>query len=114
MCNYNHRPSKPPNTPPHSRRLTFHRSVDSDLASDLEACSNKVISITDKLLNLASTVESSESAKGKGKAHVRGEDDFINRFRSLTVEPMDQLFKRVVCIILRPSAFLLAYEGHRT
>ncbi|KAN0124579.1 Ribonuclease H-like domain containing protein [Lactarius tabidus] len=83
MCNYNHRPSKPPNTPPHSRRLTFHRSVDSDLASDLEACSNKVISITDKLLNLAST------------AHVRGEDDFINRFRSLTVEPMDQLFKRV-------------------
>ncbi|KAH9065385.1 ribonuclease H-like domain-containing protein [Lactarius vividus] len=74
--------------------LAFHRSVDSDLARDLEACSNKVISITNTLLNLASTVGSSRSAKGKGKARVRDEDDFLDRFGSLIVEPMDQLFER--------------------
>ena len=77
--------------------LAFHRSVDSDLASDLEACSNKVISITNMLLNLASTVGSSKGAKGKGKARVRDEDDFLDRFGSLIVEPMDQLFERAVC-----------------
>ena len=76
--------------------LAFHRSVDSDLASDLEACSNKVISITNMLLNLASTVGSSKGAKGKGKARVRDEDDFLDRFGSLIVEPMDQLFERAV------------------
>ncbi|KAH9042099.1 ribonuclease H-like domain-containing protein [Lactarius pseudohatsudake] len=74
--------------------LAFHRSVDSDLARDLEACSNKVISITNTLLNLASTLGSSKSVKGKGKARVRDEDDFLDRFESLIVEPMDQLFER--------------------
>jgi hypothetical protein len=91
--------------------LAFHRSVDSDLASDLEACSSKVISITNMLLNLAS---SSKSAKGKGKARVRDEDDFLDRFGSLIVEPMDQLFERAVCSRLRPHVFLLPYAGHRT
>ena len=87
--------------------LAFHRSVDSDLASDLEACSSKVISITNMLLNLASTVGSSKSAKGKGKARVRDEDDFLDRFGSLIVEPMDQLFERAVCSDLRPHVFSL-------
>ena len=94
--------------------LAFHRSVDSDLASDLEACSNKVVSITNMLLNLASTVGSSKSANGKGKARVRDEDDLIDRFGSLIVEPMDQLFERAVCSILRPRVFLLPYAGYRT
>ena len=94
--------------------LAFHRSVDSDLASDLEACSNKVVSITNMLLNLASTVGSSKSAKGKGKARVRDEDDLIDRFGSLIVEPMDQLFERAVCSILHPCVFLLPYAGYRT
>jgi exosome complex exonuclease RRP6 len=94
--------------------LAFHRSVDSDLASDLEACSNKVMSITNMLLNLASTVgSSSKSAKGKGKARVQDEDDFIDRFGSLIVEPMDQMFERAVCSILRPRVFLLPYAGYR-
>lgn len=94
--------------------LAFHRSVDSDLASDLEACSNKVVSITNMLLNLTSTVGSSKSAKGKGKARVRDEDDLIDRFGSLIVEPMDQLFERAVCSILHPRVFLLPYAGYRT
>ena len=87
--------------------LAFHRSVNPDLASDLEACSNKVMSITNMLLDLASTVGGSKSAKGKGKARVQDEDDFLDRFESLIVEPMDQLFERAVCGNLRPHVFLL-------
>ncbi|KAI9440217.1 hypothetical protein BJY52DRAFT_1321730 [Lactarius psammicola] len=60
----------------------------------MEACSNKAMSITNMLLDLASTIGSSKSAKGKGKARVRDEDDFLDRFGSLIVEPMDQLFER--------------------
>ncbi|KAI9428422.1 hypothetical protein H4582DRAFT_2047235 [Lactarius indigo] len=71
--------------------LPFHRSVDSDLARDLEACLNKVISITNVLLNLTSIVGNPKNAKGKGKARLRDEDDFLDRFGSLVVEPMSCL-----------------------
>ncbi|KAF8258798.1 hypothetical protein EI94DRAFT_1814583 [Lactarius quietus] len=71
--------------------LSFHPSVDSDLASDLEKCSSKVISITNTLLNLAS---GSKNAKGKGKVRVRDDDDFLDRFGSLIVAPTGQVFER--------------------
>ncbi|KAI9510150.1 ribonuclease H-like domain-containing protein [Russula earlei] len=73
--------------------LGFHRSVDSDLARTLEICSNRVVAITNSLLGLASTIESSKSSKGKGKARMQDEDDFLDRFGTLIVEPMDQLFE---------------------
>ena len=91
--------------------LAFHRSVDSDLANDLETCSNKVTSITNMLLDFASTIGSSKSAKGKEKARVRDEDDFLDRFASLIVEPMDQLFERAVFVVFcrHLRAFLLTF-----
>ncbi|KAI0265554.1 ribonuclease H-like domain-containing protein [Gloeopeniophorella convolvens] len=67
--------------------LAFHRSVDSDLAKDLEASSSKVLSLTNMLLDLASTI-------GGSRARLRDEDDFIDRFGALIVEPMDQLLER--------------------
>ena len=91
--------------------LAFHRSVDSDLANDLETCSNKVTSITNMLLDFASTIGSSKSAKGKEKARVRDEDDFLDRFASLIVEPMDQLFERAVFVVFcrHLRAFLFTF-----
>jgi exosome complex exonuclease RRP6 len=86
--------------------LAFHRSVDSDLANDLEVCSNKVTSITNMLLDFASTIK---SAKGKGKARVRDEDDFLDRFASLIVEPMDQLFERAVFVVFFCAPFSLPF-----
>jgi exosome complex exonuclease RRP6 len=93
--------------------LAFHRSVDSDLAKDLEACSNKVVSITNALLGLASTIGSSKSAKGKGKACLQDEDDFLDRFGALIVEPMDQLLERAVRSVLQPFILLSPYPGYR-
>ncbi|KAF8495725.1 ribonuclease H-like domain-containing protein [Russula emetica] len=74
--------------------LAFHRSVDSDLAKDLETCSKRVVSMTNALLDLASTIGNSKSAKEKGKGRLQDEDDFVDRFGALIVEPMDQLLER--------------------
>jgi hypothetical protein len=92
--------------------LAFHRSVDSDLAKELETCSNKVVSITNMLLSLTSTIGSSKIAKGKGKAHLRDEDDFLDRFGSLIVEPMDQLLERAVRSVPCPFILLSSKPGY--
>ena len=86
--------------------LAFHRSVDSDLAGALETCSDKVVTITNTLLGLASTIGSSKSSKGKGKARVQDEDDFLDRFTTLIVGPMDQLLERAVRIVSSPLVLL--------
>lgn len=76
--------------------LAFHRSVDSDLAKDLETCSKRVVSMTNTLLDLASTIGKSKSVNGNGKGRLQDEDDFVDRFQALIVEPMDQLLERAV------------------
>jgi hypothetical protein len=87
--------------------LAFHRSVDSDLAKDLETCSKKVVSMSNVLLDLMSTIGNSKSAKGKGKARLQDEDDFLDRFEALVVEPMDQLLERAVRSISHPFCLSL-------
>jgi hypothetical protein len=94
--------------------LAFHRHVDSDLAKELEACSSKVVSITNMLLSLTSTIGSSKSSKGKGKAHLQDEDDFLDRFGALIVEPMDQLLERAVRSVPRHFALFSPYPGYRS
>ncbi len=87
--------------------LAFHRSVDSDLANNLETCTEKVVSMTNALLDLASTIGNSKSAKGKGKARLQDEDDLLDRFEALIVEPMDQLLERAVRSVLLPFYLVL-------
>jgi exosome complex exonuclease RRP6 len=87
--------------------LAFHRSVDSDLSKELEACSSRVVPMMNMLLDLASTIGSSKNAKGKGKARLQDEDDFVDRFQALVVEPMDQLLERTVCSVFYPFFFAL-------
>ena len=65
------------------------------------------------LLDLASTIGSSKSAKGKGKARLQDEDDLLDRFGALIVEPMDQLLERTVRNIAQ-LLFLLSFcAGYR-
>lgn len=92
--------------------LVFHRSMDSDVAKDLETCSERVISMTNTLLDLASTIENTRSAKGKGKARLQDEDDFLDRFGALIVEPMDQLLERAVRNMSQPSFLFLPCAGY--
>jgi exosome complex exonuclease RRP6 len=94
--------------------LAFHRSVDSDLAKDLETCSKRVVSMTNALLDLASTIGNSKSAKEKGKARLQDEDDFVDRFGALIVEPMDQLLERAVRNMSQLSFLLSPCVGYRS
>jgi hypothetical protein len=92
--------------------LAYHRSVDSDLARELETCSKKAVSLTNVLLDVMSTLGSSKSAKGKGKARLRDEDDFLDRFEALIVEPMDQSLERAVRSVSQPFVLLSPCTGH--
>jgi PMC2NT (NUC016) domain len=93
--------------------LAFHRSVDSDLAKELEACSSRVVPMMNMLLGLASTIGSSKNGKGNGRARLQDEDDFVDRFEALVVEPMDQLLERTVRSVLHPFSLLSPYPGYR-
>ncbi|KAF7331658.1 Exosome complex exonuclease RRP6 [Mycena kentingensis (nom. inval.)] len=71
--------------------IQFHRSIDSSLADDLDAFSARVLHLTNNLLSLVSTADSSRR-KGKGK--LQSQDDVVDDFHSLLVDPIDQLLER--------------------
>jgi exosome complex exonuclease RRP6 len=70
--------------------ITFHRSIDRDLAKQLDSCSAKVLELTNSLLVLAS---SASSSKGKGKTKLEDPDDLTDLFESVVVETMDRLLE---------------------
>ncbi|PBK67308.1 hypothetical protein ARMSODRAFT_1086260 [Armillaria solidipes] len=61
------------------------------LQKTYDAFSSKVLFLTNRLLELAATIDSS----GKGKGKVRSEDDVLDNFETLIVDRMDQLLERV-------------------
>ena len=77
--------------------IPFHRSVHPDFAKEVDQCSARVLSLTNKLLQLSSTLNTSASARGKGKARLEVQDDVVDNFHSLVVDAMDQLLERAVC-----------------
>lgn len=78
--------------------IQFHKSIDLDFAEEIEACSSKVLSITNKLLTLAAS--SATNTGRKSRARLLGdEDDVVDDFDSVVVDTMDQLLERVVSVI---------------
>ena len=74
--------------------LQFHKSIDRDFAREIEACSTKVLSITNKLLTLAT---STTTLDGNIKRNlVANQDDILDDFDSVVVDIMDQLLESVV------------------
>ncbi|KAF7318022.1 Exosome complex exonuclease RRP6 [Mycena chlorophos] len=71
--------------------IKFHRSIDAGLADDLDAFSARVLSLTNNLLVLAST---SDSSRRKGKGKLQTQDDVVDDFHSLVVDSMDQFLER--------------------
>ena len=81
--------------------IKFHKSIDRGFAEEIEACSTKVLSITNKLLTLATS--STANLGGKGKARlIADQDDVVDDFDSVVVDVMDQLLERVVSETLKP------------
>ena len=81
--------------------IQFHKSIDRILAEEIEACSTKVLSITNKLLTLAAS--STLSLEGKGTTRlIMDQDDVVDDFDPVVVDIMDQLLERVVGGTLQP------------
>ncbi|KAJ7621619.1 ribonuclease H-like domain-containing protein [Mycena polygramma] len=79
--------------------IPFHRSIDSDLAEDLDAFSARVLSLTNNILSLVATADPSQSSRRKGKAKLQSQDDVVDDFHSLVVDSMDQLLERTdICL----------------
>lgn len=75
--------------------IQFHRSIDPDLAEDLDAFSSRVLSLTNNILSLVATADPSSSRR-KGKAKLQTQDDVVDDFHSLVVDCMDQMLERTV------------------
>ena len=81
--------------------IQFHKSIDHDFAEEIEACSTKVLSITNKLLTLATSSTTTTGGKGKTRLFV-DQNDVVDDFDSVVVDIMDQLLERVVSETLCP------------
>jgi exosome complex exonuclease RRP6 len=79
--------------------IQFHKSIDRDFAEEIEACSTKVLSITNRLLTLASSSTTNPSGKGKARLIV-DQEGVVDDFESIVVDIMDQLLERVVSEII--------------
>ena len=76
--------------------LTFHRSLDSKVAAELDAFSGRVLKVTNSLLALAGT----RVGDGKGKRRkLEHHDDVVDAFDSVVVDAMDVLFENVVSLV---------------
>ncbi|KAJ7929003.1 hypothetical protein B0H13DRAFT_2652544 [Mycena leptocephala] len=79
--------------------IPFHRSIDPELAEDLDAFSSHVLSLANNILSLVATADSSQSSRRKGKAKLQSQDDVVDDFHSLIVDSMDQLLERTdICL----------------
>ena len=76
--------------------IAFHRSMDPEFAQGLDAFSERVLAMTNKLLNLVSNVDQTQTSRGKGKAKLENQDDVVDNFHSLVVDSMDQLLEKTV------------------
>lgn len=78
--------------------VAFYRSMDSGFAHELDAFTGRVLSVTNRLLSLVSTVDQSRDSKGKRKARLGSQEDVVDNFYSLIVDATDQLLERTVRI----------------
>ena len=74
--------------------IGFYRSVDKTLAKDIDSCKAKVLSLTNKLLDLASSNNDAES-RARKRPRLENED-ITDDFHGIIVDLMDQLLEKSV------------------
>lgn len=70
--------------------IEFHRSIHVSFATELDSLSTRVLRLTNRLVRLAGSVESSTLGRGT----LDDEEDVLDGFKSLIVDPVDRLFER--------------------
>lgn len=85
---------------PDKSDLGFHRTLDRKFAKGLDATGQRVLDLTDKLLQLAveGSQEKAKAAGGKVKPRrkVTDEDDVVDSFQATVIEPVDALLEDAV------------------
>lgn len=81
--------------------IGFHKSMEPDLAKEVDHLAGRVMKLQNRLLSLVVTLgtEAEGKWKGKGKASVKllsDEDDIVDGFQSFFVDCVDQLLERTV------------------
>jgi exosome complex exonuclease RRP6 len=89
--------------------VTFHRSMDQEFAEGLDAFSERVLAVTNRLLALVSTVDQTQASRGKGKVKLEGQDDAVDHFHNLVVDSMDQLLEKTVRFVLGGRMWLISF-----
>ncbi|TDL23207.1 hypothetical protein BD410DRAFT_173443 [Rickenella mellea] len=72
--------------------MSFHRSLDKDFAQHVDATSDRVLKLTNRLLALASTTRTSQA---HGKSKLEDQDDVVDNFSSMVIDAVDHLYERV-------------------
>ncbi|KAG1869015.1 ribonuclease H-like domain-containing protein [Suillus subalutaceus] len=70
--------------------IEFHRSIHVSFAAELDSLSTRVLRLTNRLVRLAGSVDSSTVGRGT----LDGEEDVLDGFKSLIIDPVDRLFER--------------------
>ena len=87
--------------------LAFYRSLDRGIAKEIDACSSRVLTLTNRLLDLTATADNAKS-RSKGKARLE-HDDIADNFRSSVVDAMDQLLERAVSLLVRTCVYSYSF-----
>lgn len=115
--------------------IPFHRSLDRKFRTDLDASSARILKLTNRLLKLAQTVQSSpasqrsrsshsqptsaskivKNAKGKEReeARLNDEDDVVDKYHAIVVDVVDPLLEQVVSVFKVDHSELLVISDVR-
>lgn len=84
--------------------ISYHRSLDRNFGKRLDACSDRILTLTSRLLDYAEASNDIEGSstwrKDKGKRRLETEEDVVDDFHSRVVDVLDQLLERTVSISL--------------
>lgn len=84
------------------RDIPFHRSLDRKFRKDIDTTSARVLSLTNRLLNLSQTFTASSAARvvqnKSDQVLLIDEDDVVDKFHSVVVDVLDPLLEHVVCV----------------
>ncbi|KAG8929045.1 exosome nuclease subunit [Tulasnella sp. 417] len=81
---------------PSKNDLSFQRTVDRKLGTDLDACSSRILGLASQLLGFISAEQAPSAGKGKGKARQLVDDeDVVERYHELVIDALDRVFENV-------------------
>lgn len=81
---------------PAKNDLSFERTLDRQLAKDLDTCSDRILSVTGRLLSLIGGTATSSSRTGKGKSGALKQEDLTDGYHSTVVDALDSLYENIV------------------